>query len=160
MVKIDFEDEDEPHRIQLRYKVYRDGLLLDGELELCHQYKGHLRDCPNRQTKKTNWKAKMTEYSRKIIEGNKGGNQCRWFALGLCFHQRECQLTHNKEIDPSVVPCALPRASKNKLLEWGLPTEVPICKAGKQCFYHHRGWTPESSTEAYAAIEEDPNVLA
>ena len=102
----------------------------------------------------------MIEYSRKIIEGNKGGNPCGWFALGLCFHQRECQLTHNKEIDPSVVPCALPRASKNQLLEWGLLTEEPMCKAGKQCFYHHRGWTPESSTAAYAAIEEDPNVLA
>ena len=38
---------------------------------------------------------------------------------------------HSKEIDPSVVACALPRASKNKLLEWGLPTEELICKAGK-----------------------------
>ena len=115
MVKIYFEDEDEPHRIQLRYKVYGDGLL-DGELELCrtcHQYKGHLRDCPNRQTKKKDRKAKMSEYSRKIVERNKSGNQCGWFALGLCFHQRECRLTHSKEIDPSFIPCALPRASKN-----------------------------------------------
>ena len=162
MVKIDFEDKDEPHRIQLRYKVYGDGLL-DGELELCkicHQYKGHLRDCPNRQTKKKNRKAKMSEYSRKIVEGNKSGNQCGWFALGLCFHQRQCRLMHNKEIDPSFVPCALPRAAKNQLLEWGLPTEEPMCKAGKQCFYHHRGWTTESSKAAYAAIEEDPNILA
>ena len=44
--------------------------------------------------------------------------------------------------------------------EWGLPIEVPMCKAGKQCFYHHRGWTTESSEAAYAAIEEDPTILA
>ena len=98
MVKIYFEGEDEPHRIQLRYKVYGDGLL-DGELELCrtcHQHKRHLRDCPNRQAKKKDRKAKMSEYSRKIVEENKSGNQCGWFALGLCFHQRECRLTHSK----------------------------------------------------------------
>ena len=148
--------------IQLRYKVYGYGML-DAELELCkicHHYKGHYRDCPNRLTKKTNRKAKLIEYSRKIKEGNKGGNPCGWFALGLCFHQRQCRLMHNKEIDPSFVPCALPRAAKNQLLEWGLPTEEPMCKAGKQCFYHHRGWTTESSKAAYAAIEEDPNILA
>ena len=52
------------------------------------------------------------------------------------------------------------RASKNQLLEWGLPIEEPMCKAGKQCFYHHRGWTTESSKAAYAAIEEDPSILA
>ena len=54
MVKIFFEGEDEPHRVQLRYKVYGDGLL-DGDLELCHvchKYKEHLRDCPTRQKKK------------------------------------------------------------------------------------------------------------
>ena len=78
----------------------------------------------------------------------------------LCFHQNECKLMHSKKNDPSVVACALPRASKNKLLEWGLPTEELICKADKNCFYHHRGWTPESNKEAYAAIEEDPKVLA
>ena len=128
-VKMHFEDEDEPHKIQLRYKVIGDGLR-DGELELCrtcHQYKGHLRDCPKRWTKKER-KVKMSEYSRKIVEGNKSGNQCGWFALGLCFHQRECRLTHSKEIDPSFIPWALPRASKNQLLEWGLPTEEPMCK--------------------------------
>ena len=78
----------------------------------------------------------------------------------LCFHQNECKLMHSKKNDPSVVACALPRASKNKLLEWGLPTEEPMCKAGKQCFYHHRGWTTESSKAAYDAIEEDPSILA
>ena len=85
MVKIYFEGEDEPHRIQLRYKVYGDGLL-DGELELCHichKHKEHLRDCPKRQTKKRIRKAKMIEYSRKIVEENKSGNQCGWFALRL-----------------------------------------------------------------------------
>ena len=46
----------------------------------------------------------------------------------LCFHQNECKLMHSKKNDPSVVACALPRASKNKLLEWGLPTEELICK--------------------------------
>ena len=102
MVKILFQGEDEPHRIQLRYKVYGDGLL-DGELELCricHKYKEHLRNCPNRQAKKRNRKAKMFEFSRKIVEENKSGNQCGWFALGLCFHQRECRLAHNKEPSP------------------------------------------------------------
>jgi hypothetical protein len=162
MVKILFQGEDEPHRIQLRYKVYGDGLL-DGELELCricHMHRGHLRDCPNRQQKKRNRKAKMLEFSRKIVEENKSGNQCGWFALGLCFHQRECRLAHDKEIDPRLIPCALPRASKDQMLEWGLPIEEPMCKAGKQCFYHHRGWTTESSKAAYDAIEEDPSILA
>ena len=88
----------------------------------------------------------MSEYSRKIVEGNKSGNQCGWFALGLCFHQRECRLTHSKEIDPSFIPCALPRASKKQLLEWGLPTEESMCKVR---FYHHR----DESKAAYAAVK-------
>jgi hypothetical protein len=50
----------------------------------------------------------MFDFSRKIVEENKSGNQCGWFALGLCFHQRECRLAHDKEIDPSLIPCALP----------------------------------------------------
>ena len=65
-----------------------------------------------------------------------------------------------KEVDPGLIPCALPRASKDQMNEWGLPIEVPMCKAGKQCFYHHRGWTTESSKAAYAAIEEEPSILA
>ena len=44
-------------------------------------------------------------------------------------------MKHSKDIDPSIVACALQRASKNQLLEcWGLSTEEPICKAGKKCF--------------------------
>jgi hypothetical protein len=97
LVKIlDFEDEEEPHLIQLRYKVYGDGML-DAELELCkicHKYMGHCRDCPNRLTKKTSRKAKMEEYSRKIKEENASGNPCGWFELGLCFHQHEAQQGH------------------------------------------------------------------
>ena len=162
MVKTFFEGEDEPHRVQLRYKIYGDGLI-GGELELCrtcHKHNDHLRDCPNRQKTKRSRKAKMFEFSRKIIEENKSGNQCSWFALGLCSHQRECRLAHDKEVDPGLIPCALPRASKDQMNEWGLPIEVPMCKAGKQCFYHHRGWTTESSKAAYAAIEEEPSILA
>ena len=34
---------------------------------------------------------------------------------------------------PSSIACALPRASKNKPLEWGLPLEAMVCKSGKQC---------------------------
>ena len=33
-------------------------------------------DCPKRWTKKKERKVKMSEYSRKIVEGNKSGNQC------------------------------------------------------------------------------------
>ena len=72
----------------------------------------------------------------------------------------ECRLAHDKEVDPGLIPCALPRASKDQMNEWGLPIEVPMCNAGKQCFYHHRGWTTESSKAAYAAIEEEPSILA
>ena len=102
----------------------------------------------------------MVEYSRKIVEENKSGNQCGWFALGLCYLQRECRLAHGKEIDPKFIPCALPSASKNQLLEWGCPVEKPKCKAGNHCFYHHRAWTTEASKAAYDAIEEDPSILA
>ena len=119
LVKIDFEDVEAPHLIQLRYKVYGDGML-DAELQLCkicHKYMGHCRGCPNRLTKKTSRKAKMEEYSRKIKEENEGGTPCGWFEVGLCFHQHECHRKHSKDVDPSVVACALQRASKNQLLE-------------------------------------------
>ena len=161
LVKIDFEDG-EPHLVQIRYKVYGDGNM-DAELELCticHQHKGHCRDCPNKETKKMSRTAKVDKYSRKIKEDNEDGNPCTWFELGLCFYQHECQLKHNKDITPSFIACALPRASKNKPHEWGLPTEALMCKAGKKCFYHHRDWTPELNKDAYAAIEEDPTILA
>ena len=64
------------------------------------------------------------------------------------------------EVPPSSMACALPRASKNKPLEWGLPLEAMVCKSGKQCTYNDQDWNPDLSKHTYATIDEDPNILA
>ena len=119
LVKIlDFEDEEEPHLIQLRYKVYGDGML-DAELELCkicHKYMGHCRDCPNRLTKKTSRKAKMEEYSRKIKRKMKAEPRVDGAKSAYASTNMNA-IGSTANVDPSVVACALQRASKNQLLE-------------------------------------------
>ena len=118
LVKIDFEDLEAPHLIQLRYKVYGDGML-DAELELCkicHKYMGHCRDCPNRLTKKTSRKAKMEEYSRKIKRKMKAEPRVDG-AKSAYTSTNMNAIGSTANVDPSVVACALQRASKNQLLE-------------------------------------------
>ena len=104
--------------IQLRYKVYGYGML-DAELELCkicHKYMGHCRDCPNRLTKKTSRKAKMEEYSRKIKRKMKAEPRVDGAKSAYASTNMNA-IGSTANVDPSVVACALQRASKNQLLE-------------------------------------------